>query len=114
MKKLFIVVLFSLFCSVLCFAETQKYRYVMITDNSLMIADFAAQLPEEILSDTFISVNTQRERMEMEYGLRSIKSYFYSGEVTFIYADYTKDFENPDMSFIDTWDDVLAYVRGTK
>ena len=67
MKKLLIVFLFSLFCSVLCFAETQKYRYVMITDNSLMIADFVAQLPEEILYNPFISVNSQRELMEAAY-----------------------------------------------
>lgn len=32
----------------------------------------------------------------------------------FVYADYTKNPEDPDMCFIDTWDDLIAYIRGTK
>lgn len=114
MKKLFVLVVFSVLCSAMCFAESGKYRYIMINDQSLMIADFAAQLPEEVLSNKCLSVNTKRERMEVEYGMKSIQSYFYSGEVKFFYVDYSKGIDDPDMNFIDTWDDVIAYIRGTK
>ena len=114
MKKLFVLLGLVLFCSVFCFAEETKYRYVMITDQAFMVADFPGKLPDETLSDSCFSVNTKREQMEMEYGVKNIKSDFYSGAVMFIYVDYTKDFENPDMSFIDKWDDLLAYIRGEK
>ncbi len=117
MKKLFIVFGLALFYSLFCFAEEnkqEKYRYVMITDQALMIADFSAKLPDEILNDKCLSVNTKKEQMEVEYGVKNIQSYFYSGQVMFLYVDYTQDLENPDMSYIDTWDDLIAYIRGKK
>ena len=114
MKKFFLLIGFILFCSMLCFAEEEKYRYLMITDNAIMIADFPIPMPDEMLSDKFLSVNTKREQMEVEYGLKNVQSYFYSGELVFVYADYTEDLEHPDMSYIDTWNDIIAYIRGNK
>ena len=117
MKKLFTILGLVLFCSVFCFAEEkkeEKYRYVMISDQALMIADFSAKLPDELLNDKCLSVNTKREQMEVEYGVNNIKSYFYSGQIIFMYVDYTKDFINPDMNYIDTWDDLISYIRRTK
>mgnify|MGYP003425777706 FL=1 len=117
MKKLFIILGLVLFCSVFCFAEEnkeEKYRYVMISDQAFMVADFSAKLPDEVLNDKCLSVNTKREQMEVEYGVKNIQSYFYSGQVIFLYVDYTKDINNPDMSYIDTWDDLISYIRRIK
>lgn len=69
---------------------------------------------DELLNDKCLSVNTKREQMEVEYGVNNIKSYFYSGQIIFMYVDYTKDFNNPDMNYIDTWDDLISYIRRTK
>lgn len=113
MKKLFVVFGF-LFCSVFCFAAGEKYRYIMITEQAFMITDLPAALPEEVLNDKCISVNTKHERLQAEAGVRNIEHFFYSGGGMFIYVDYTKNAADPDMSYIDTWSDVLAYVRGTK
>ncbi len=117
MKKLFLLFGFALFCSVFCFTEENKeerYRYVMITDQALMVADFSAKLPEEVLDNKCLSVNTKKEQMEVEYAVKSVQSYFYSGQVMFLYVDYTQDFENPDMCYIDTWNDLISYIRGKK
>ncbi|MGP1520405.1 MAG: hypothetical protein ACTTIZ_02695 [Treponema sp.] len=47
-------------------------------------------------------------------GFKRIKSYFYSGRVPFIYIDYTKNKDDPETIYIDTWNDVIAYIRGKK
>ena len=114
MKKIFALVGFVLFCSIFCFAETEKFRYVMITDQALMVVDLPKQLPEEALNDKCFSANTKKERMSVEYGVNKIKSYYYSGAFMLVYADYSKDMENPDMNYIDSWDELIAYIRGTK
>jgi len=48
-----------------------------------------------------LSLNTKQERFIGESGFKNIRSYFYSGKVPFIYVDYTKDKNNPDMIYID-------------
>ena len=74
----------------------------MIFDQAFMVADFSAKLPDEVLNDKCLNVNTKREQMEVEYGVKNNQSYFYSGQIIFMYVDYTKVFNNPDMSYIDT------------
>lgn len=46
--------------------------------------------------------------------MRNVQSFFYSGEILFMYGDYTENPDDPDMCFIDTWSDLIAYIRGTK
>jgi|GEM_PF-1805431 len=112
-KKIFILFVLATISSV-CFAESVKYRYAFISERSIVIADVKEKLPDEKLNDMCLSLNTKQERFIGESGFKNIHSYFYSGKVPFIYVDYTKDKNNPDMIYIDTWDDVIAYVRGTK
>ena len=111
-QKIFIVLLLVTLTSI-CFAQTTKYRYAIASEQSLMIVDLKEKIPEENLNDTIIPMNTKQERFIAESGLKNLQSFFYSG-VSFIYADYTKNPDDPDMSYIDTWSDVIAYVRGTK
>nr|MCR5468033.1 hypothetical protein [Lachnospiraceae bacterium] len=87
MRKLFGLLGFVLFCSICCFAQTEKFRYVMITDQALMVADTAAQLPDEALGSKCFSVNTQQERMKVEYGVNNVKSDYYAGAFMLVYAD---------------------------
>lgn len=116
-KKICVVFSLVLACS-LCFAQASKYRYAIITNDSVMIADRKEQFTGEQLDNLAYSgyqvypLNTKEERFIGESGFRNIKSYFYS--VPFVYVDYTKNPDNPDMTYIDSWDDVMAYVRGKK
>ena len=98
------------------FAQSAKYRYVIITESSVIIADLKDEFPEERLTARYpmvLQLNTSDERFRAESGIRKVESFFYSG-TPFIYADYTKDPENPNMSYIDSWADVMAYVQGKK
>lgn len=112
-KKLFISFILAVLCSV-CFAQTAKYRYAFITEQAVSIVDLKEKLPDEKLSDMVLSLNTNQERFIAESGFKRIKSYFYSGRVPFIYIDYTKNKDDPETIYIDTWNDVIAYVRGKK
>lgn len=114
-KKFFILFALMGLCSV-CFAQSAKYRYAFITERSVIIADLMEELPEESLSSRYpiiLPLNTNEERFRAESGIRKVESYFYNG-TPFIYADYTKGSENPNMSYIDSWSDVMSYVRGKK
>ena len=112
-KKLIgLIVLFA--CCAMCFAQAKKYRYMIVNNDGVIIADYAQEIPKERLSDSLMSLNTKEERFIAESGVRNLQSFFYSGRVQFLYADATKDTENPDMKYIDAWAEVLAYIRGTK
>ena len=115
-KKLFVLVvlLFGATLSSVCFAE--RYRYALIQDeqNRVVIIDYANKVPEENLSDYFVPLNTKQERFAAESGFRNISSYYYSGEMALIYLDCTKNKDDPDMQFIDSWSEFMSYVRGTK
>lgn len=114
MKKLFFAGIILILSTALCFAESMKYRYCIATETSLLICDFSEPVPKENLSDTVYSLNTKMERLEVEAIMRNVQSFFYSGEILFMYGDYTENPDDPDMCFIDTWSDLIAYIRGTK
>lgn len=116
MKKNFLILFALLGLGSICFAQSTKYRYAFITESSIIIADLKDELPEERVAAGYpmvLPLNTSDERFRAESGIRKVESFFYSG-TPFIYADYTKDPEKPDMSYIDSWTDVMAYVRGKK
>ncbi|MGI5058019.1 hypothetical protein [Treponema pectinovorum] len=113
MKKLSLMAVLILFCTLLCFAKKTVYRYAIIGEQSCIIVDYSEKIPEERLSTSLLSLNTKEERFIGEAGFKEVRSFFYQG-FPFIYADATKDENNPDMTYIDTWDDVIAYVRGKK
>lgn len=102
MRKLFFVGIILILGTTLCLAESVKYRYCIATETSLMIGDFNEPFPEEKLSNTFYSLNTQMERLNMESRMRNLKSFFYSGEIMFVYADYTKNPEDPETCALST------------
>lgn len=112
MKKRFLFLLFFSICLFFCFAEETKYRYVFFTNSAIMIADMAVEIPKEKLNDKIIPMNTSTERLAAEGGFRNMKYLFYDDEAAFYYADYTKDHKNPDIKYIYTWDELMAYVRG--
>ncbi|WP_296329888.1 hypothetical protein [uncultured Treponema sp.] len=114
MKKKVISFFVLVACCTLCFAQARKYRYMNVNNSGVVIMDFAKEIPKENLSDTLLALNTKEERFIAESGVRRLEPHFYSGRAQFMYADATKDPNNPDMKFIDSWSDVLAYVRGTK
>ena len=114
-QKLLVLLVLACLCS-LCFGQSSKFRYVYITEKTVIIADINEELPKEKLESGYpmiLPLNTKDERFRAESGIRNVESFFYSG-TPFIYADYTKNPENPDMRYIDTWNDVLSYVRGKK
>ena len=115
-KKLFVLLgmlVGAALCSV-CFAERYRYALIQEAENRVLIIDYANKVPEENLSDYFRPLNTKQERFVAESGFRNISSYYYSGELALIYLDCTKNVDDPDMKFIDSWDEFMSYVRGTK
>ena len=102
MKK-FICAVFVLGLSFFAFAE--KYRYLIISQTDansgkLIVMDVAEPVPKEQLSDTINSVNTKKERIEVEAGLRNIEYMYYNGSTQLMYIDASKDPNSPDMQFI--------------
>ncbi|MEE3409878.1 MAG: hypothetical protein VZQ47_00730 [Treponema sp.] len=117
MKKKLLVLLalaVGLALSTECFA--QKYRYAVIqeADNRILIADFANPIPDENLTESIRPLNTKKERFAAESGFNNISSFYYSGQLSLVYVDYSKDPDDPDMSYIDSWGEFMSYVRGTK
>ena len=115
-KKLFVLLALlagSALCSV-CFAERYRYASIQEAENRIVIADFAEKLPDENINDNIKPLNTKNERFIAETGFRSISDFYYSGQLALVYLDCTKDVNNPDMKYIDSWSEFMAYVRGTK
>ncbi len=117
MKKRIFIILLLVSLTSICFAETIKYRYVFVTEQGVMIADFKDKLPNEKLNNPYppliIPMNTKQERFTAELALKNAQADFYKG-TPFFYVDYTKNADDPDMVCIDLWSDVIAYVRGAK
>ena len=113
MKRKICFVFLLLFVAIYSFSESVKYRYAFVDDNSVAILDVLDKIPEEKLNDSVIPMNTKQERFIAESGFRNFRSYFYQG-FPFFYIDYTKNKDDPDMKYIESWDEVMAYVRGTK
>ena len=116
MKKRIFIILVLLSVASICFAKTAKYRYAFVTEKAVLIADWKEKLSDEQLNNpqkVIIPMNTKQERFTAEAAFKKVQSYFYS-DIPFIYADYTKNEKDPDMLYIDSWSDVIAYVRDTK
>ena len=114
MKKRVFIILLLISVASICFAQKAKYRYAIVTEKSLIIADFKDEFTDEQLENPHIlPMNTKQERFTAESGVRNVESFFYSG-TPFIYADYTKNEDDPDLLYIDSWSDVIEYIRGTK
>ncbi len=89
------------------FAE--KYRYCALKENCSSSVVFLIMQTTEKLSDEQLknfkaarggSLNTKQERFAMESGLKNVEAYYYMGALQMVYADYTKDPNNPYVKFI--------------
>lgn len=60
------------------------------------------------------SLNSKKDRFTMEAGLKNVQSYYYIGALQPVFVDYTKDANDPDMKFLDSWEEVLKYIRWEK
>ncbi len=114
MKKRVCIILLLISVASICFAQTAKYRYASVTEKCVMICDFKEEFTDEKLKNPFIiPLNTKLERLPAESTFRNFQSLFYS-DILFVYADFTKNVNDPDFLYIDSWSDVIEYVRGTK
>ena len=115
-KKLFVLLglLVGAALSSVCFAERYRYALIQEAENRVLIIDYANKIPEENLSNTLMPLNTKKERFVAESGFRNISDYYYSGEIALIYLDCTKNVDDPDMEFIDSWGEFMSYVRGNR
>ena len=60
------------------------------------------------------SLNSKKDRFAMEAGLKNVQSYYYMGTLQPVFVDYTKDANDPDMKFLDSWEEVLAPISSFK
>ena len=102
------------------FAE--DYRYYMIRETSSGTA-FLIMQSKEKFSDEQIknleaygggSLNTKQDRLNAEAGIRNIKPYYQMGAFQPVFLDYTKNPDDPDMKYIDSWEEFLKYIRWEK
>ena len=115
-KKLFVLLglLVGAALSSVCFAEKWRYALIQEAENRIVIADFAQKLPDENINDNIKPLNTKNERFIAESGFKNISDFYYSGQISLIYMNCLKDINNPELSYIDSWSEFMAYVRGNR
>ena len=120
-KRIILMIVFALLIAGSLFAE--KYRYCMLKQNGSNSVLFLIMQTTEKLSDDQVknlkatgggSLNSKQDRFAMEAGLKNVKSYYYSGALQPVFLDYTKNPDDPDMKFLDSWEEVLQYIRWQK
>lgn len=118
-KRLFLLPLCFFFLLGSIIAET--YRYCMIQQNGqerafIVVLQTKEKLTEEQEKNLTGGgpLNTKEDRFVMEAGLKSVQSYYYMGALQPVFIDYTKNAEDPDYKFIDSWEELLKYIRWEK
>lgn len=120
-KRFFLsmIIAFVMVCSV----SAEKYRYYMLSQSNpnsamFLIMQTSEKLPEEKVKNLENAgggaLNTKQDRFAAEAGLKNVQSYYYMGALQPVFVDYTKDASDPDMKFIDSWEELLKYIRWEK
>ena len=103
--------------------SAEKYRYYMLSQSNpnsamFLIMQTSEELPEEKVKNLENAgggaLNTKQDRFVAEAGLKNVQSYYYMGALQPVFVDYTKDASDPDMKFIDSWEELLKYIRWEK
>ena len=120
-KRIILIMVFALLMAGSLFAET--YRYCMLKENGSNSVLFLIMQTTEKFSDEQVknleaigggSLNSKKDRFAMEAGLKNVQSYYYMGALQPVFVDYTKDANDPDMKFLDSWEEVLAPISSFK
>ena len=121
-KRILLLMVFALLMVGALFAE--DYRYYMIRElPSSSVPVFMIIQDKEKLSDEQMkkiesygggSLNTKQDRIDAEAGVRNIKPYYEMGSLRSIFLDYTKNPDDPDMKYIDSFEELLKYIRWEK
>ena len=120
-KRIILIMVFALLMAGSLFAET--YRYCMLKENGSNNVLFLIMQTTEKLSDEQVknlkgmgggSLNSKKDRFAMEAGLKNVQSYYYMGALQPVFVDYTKNPNDPDMKFLDSWEEVLKFIRWEK
>ena len=102
--------IFITLISIDCFAQTVRYRYLMVSDEAISIVDVKEKLPNSKLSMYLLSLNTEREQNYAINMLNNVKSYYYAGQMNLYYMDNT--LSKTKMHYIGSWRELISYVRG--
>lgn len=122
MTKRFFLSMLTAFVMV-CSVSAEKYRYYMLSQSNpnsamFLIMQTSEKLPEEKVKNLENAgggaLNTKQDRFAAEAGLKNVQSYYYMGALQPVFVDYTKDASDPDMKFIDSWEELLKYIRWEK
>ncbi len=120
-KRMTTLIFFVLMLVSSVFAE--KYRYYWVKETGYDDAYFIVmQLPEELSEERLKSLdnvgggelNTKKGRLIAEAGLNNIQDYYWAGMVQLVFLDYADVNKEPDMSFINSWGELLEYIRWEK
>ncbi|MGN0739020.1 MAG: hypothetical protein ACI4LX_02490 [Treponema sp.] len=112
-KHICSLIIFLTVCVFSTYAKSNKFRYAFISNQSIVIGDFAEKLADEkVNGTTVLSLNSDKEIFIAESGFNNVKSYYYAGQVQLIYADYRKDINNPSLKYISSWSEFMKYVHG--
>lgn len=116
-KILTLAILLAAIFGTKVWAEGRKsYRYIVQTssgDSAIISIIEAAREPDN-LQPNWIDLNTPKGRLSAEGACRNVKRFYDAGFITLMYSDFTKNENDPEVSYIDSWEELMMYVRGKK
>lgn len=126
MKKniLFIILCFIGFLAI---AESKIFRYLSLdgTTNSVTIKivdapynqEFVNSLRQNDFYSTYkLPLETEMDKFKAEAAMRNVKNIILYNDVRMYYIDFIKNgtTENPKMKFINSYEELLEYIRDEK
>ena len=114
MKKIILLFTILTIMCLNCFSQAKKYRYIMQggSGETAIVSVVETSKKLEKLPPQWIDLNTQQGRLSAEGACRNIKRFYDAGYVILTFSDMTKDENNPEISYIDSWEELMMYVRG--
>ena len=120
-KRIITFLFFAFIMATAVFAENYRY-YAFQKSGSSNILFVIMQTKEKLTDEQSENLeaagggalNTKQERLAAELGLDKSKSYYYMGILQPVFIDYTQDENDPDMKFLDSWEETMKYVRWEK
>ena len=116
MRKVMLVFTILAIVCMSCFSQEKKYRYIMQggSGDTAVVSVVEMNHKLEKLPYKWFDLNTQQGRLSAEGACRNIKRFYDAGYVILMFSDMTKDEENPEISYIDSWEELMMYVRGRR
>jgi len=118
MRKLFTaaVLLSAIFGAQVWADGARTYRYIVQTSsgNTPIVSVINAAREPDNLPSNWIDLNTPKGRLSAEGACRNVKRFYDAGLILLTYSDFSKNENDPEVSYIDSWEELMLYVRGKK